>query len=104
MEKKNLEHILSKSDGFLFQTLICIFNFAYIMSDGVIQLMSRDAFIIGQQVRKFHFDWFKTSIFRLEKPMGGPFETPLPPSLGFSRVKLCGQWLVPGECFVVPQL
>ena len=45
------------------------------MSDDVIQLTSKNVFIIG----KFRFDYFKASIFRLEKPMGGVHLTPPPP-------------------------
>ena len=37
------------------------------IGDEVIQLTSTDAFIISL---KFHFDFFKASIFRSEKPWG----------------------------------
>ena len=43
---------MSKSYSFRFQTLIYIIKFAYIISDDVIQLTSKDVFIIGLQVLK----------------------------------------------------
>ena len=42
---------MPKRYSFCFQTLICITNFAKIISD-VIQLMSKDVFIIRLQVGK----------------------------------------------------
>ena len=71
---------------FLFWTLICIINYAWIISDDVIQLTSKDALNIRLQVVKVSFFCLKASNFRSEKPMGGPFDTP-PPPLGRSRVK-----------------
>ena len=55
VRKKKLEEILSESYIFLFQTLICIINFALTISDDVIQLTSKDVFIIGLQVMKVSF-------------------------------------------------
>ena len=55
VQKKKLEQILLKSISFLFQTLIYIVNSAWIISDDVIQLMSKDARIIGLQVLKISF-------------------------------------------------
>ena len=46
------------------------------MSDGVIQLTSKDVFIIRLQVLKFHRDCFKASIFRLEKSLGESIDLP----------------------------
>ena len=48
--KKKSEQILSKNDSFLFETLICIISYAYIINDDVIQLTSKDVLIIGLQV------------------------------------------------------
>ena len=49
VEKKEIKTNFNKKliDCFCFQTLICIINFAYIISDDVIQLTSKDVFIIG---------------------------------------------------------
>ena len=55
VEKKKLKQILSKSYSFLIQTLICMVNFAHIMSDDVSQLTSKDVFISGLQVLKVSF-------------------------------------------------
>ena len=50
IEWKKSEQILSKRYSFLFQAVIYRIDFAHIMSDDVIQLTSKDAFIIGLQV------------------------------------------------------
>ena len=52
VHKKNFEQIFSKIYSFLFLTLICIINYAYIISDDVIQLTSKDVLIIRLQVLK----------------------------------------------------
>ena len=49
---KKLEQIFSKINSFLFQTLICIINYAKPISDDVIQLTSKDALVISLQVLK----------------------------------------------------
>ena len=53
--KKKLEQIFRKIYGFLFRTLICITNYAKIIKDYVIQLMSKDALIIRLQEAKVSF-------------------------------------------------
>ena len=55
VQKKKLEQIFPKIYSFLFRTLICIINYAYIISDDVIQLTLRDALIIRQQILKASF-------------------------------------------------
>ena len=55
VKKKNLEQIFPKLYGFLFRTSICINNYAYIKSDDVIKLTSKDALIIRLQVVKVLF-------------------------------------------------
>ena len=69
VEKKKLEQILLKSYSFLIQTLNCVIKFAQIISDDVIQLMSKDTLIIGLQVLKESFCLLESFNFRSEKPM-----------------------------------
>ena len=49
-KKKKLEQLFSKIYSFLFRTLICINNYAKIISDDFIQLTSKNALIIGLHV------------------------------------------------------
>ena len=55
VKKENLEQFSQKFYSFLFQTLICIINYALIISDDIIQLTSKDALIINLQVLKVSF-------------------------------------------------
>ena len=45
--------------------------FTYIISDDVMQLTSKDVFIIGLQVLKVSFDCFKASVSLSRKCLGG---------------------------------
>ena len=55
VKNKNLKQIFPKFYNFLFRTLVCIINYAQIISDDVVQLASEDALIIRLQVLKVSF-------------------------------------------------
>ena len=53
--KEEIRTYFVKSHSFLFQTLICLIYYAYIIRDDVIQLMSKKFLIIRIQVLKVSF-------------------------------------------------
>ena len=74
---KKLKQILSKNYSFRFQTLICIINFAKIISDDVIQLTSRDVFSYHSTGTESFILIASTLQFLGGKNLrGGPFDPP----------------------------
>ena len=69
-QKKKLEQFFQKVI-FLFLTLICINNFAYIICDGVIKLTSKEmCSLLDYSYWELRFNGFKASTCRLEEPIG----------------------------------
>ena len=76
---KKLKQILSRNYSFRFQTLICIINFAEIISDDVIQLTSRDVFSYHSTGTESFILIASTLQFLGGKNLrGGPFDPPPP--------------------------